>query len=203
MDVDKTAFYPRLLRILEDLSTAHFVSIDFELSGIASRQPGSGRQKQTLQERYVETKAAAERYRILQIGLTCVGQIDESGEERYVFKTSNFPLNPSFDEDLDLERIFSFQSGAVDFLLKNNFNLSEPFTRGVPYLSRDEEEMAKQRAKERQDKSRFDDIELADDDVDTLRFLEKVRGEIKDWRKGGKSEELTIVSQHLGTNYGW
>jgi poly(A)-specific ribonuclease len=181
MDVDKVAFYPRLLQILEDLSTAHFVSLDFEFSGISSRQPGGGRQKQTLQERYAETKEAAERYRILQIGLTCVGQNDEPGQEEYVLKPLNFPLNPSFDEELDLERIFSFQSGAVDFLLKNNFNLSEPFTRGVPYLSRDEEKMAKQKAKERQDKSRFDVIELSENDVETRQFLEKVRGEINEY----------------------
>jgi poly(A)-specific ribonuclease len=193
MDVDKVAFYPRLLQILEDLSTAHFVSLDFELSGIPSSRP-AGRRKQTLQERYAETKEAAERYRILQVGLTCVGQNDGSGQEGYMVKPYNLPLNPSFDEDLDLERIFSFQSGAVDFLLKNNFNISEPFTRGVPYLSGDEEEKAKQKAQERQDKSRFDDIQLPEDDVETFRFLDKVRGEINEWKRLGKSEELSIVS---------
>jgi poly(A)-specific ribonuclease len=122
-----------------------------------------------------------------------VGQNDGPGQEAYILKPFNFPLNPSFDDDLDLERIFSFQSGAVGFLLKNNFNLSEPFTRGVPYLSRDEEKMAKQKAKKRQDKSRFDDIQLPEDDVETFRFLEKVRGEINGWRETGKSGELTIV----------
>lgn len=201
MDVDKVAFYPRLLTLLEDLSNAHFVSLDFELSGIASKQPGTSRQKQTIQERYVEAKEAAERYRIIQVGLTCVGQCDDAGAEEYVVKTSNFPLNPSLDLDvgkeLDLERIFSFQSGAVDFLLKNNFDLSQPFTRGVSYLSRVEAMTAKQKAEERGDKSRFDDIEIADNDVQTTQFLEKVRSEIKEWRKAGNSDELLIVSQKL------
>lgn len=201
MDVDKTAFYPRLLSILEDLSNAHFVSLDFELSGIASKQPGTSRQKQTIQERYAEAKDAAERYRIIQVGLTCVGQCDDAGTEEYVVKTSNIPLNPSLDLDvgkeLDLERIFSFQSGAVDFLLKNNFDLSQPFTRGVSYLSRVEAMEAKQNAKERGNKNRFDDIKIAEDDVQTTQFLEKVRREIREWKKDGKSEELLIVSQKM------
>ncbi|TID15178.1 CAF1-domain-containing protein [Venturia nashicola] len=201
MDVDKTAFYPRLLTILEDISNAHFVSLDFELSGIASKQPGTSRQNQTLQERYAEAKEAAERYRIIQVGLTCVGQSDDAGAEEYVVKTSNFPLNPSLELDvgkeLDLERIFSFQSGAVDFLLKNNFDFSQPFARGVSYLSRVEAITAKQNAKDRGDKSRFDDIEIAENDVQTTQFLEKVRSEIKQWRKDGKSDELLIMSRTL------
>lgn len=201
MDVDKVAFYPRLLTILEDLSNAHFVSLDFELSGIASKQPGTSRQKQTIQDRYVEAKEAAERYRIIQVGLTCVGQCDDAGAEEYVVKTSNFPLNPSLDLDvgkeLDLERIFSFQSGAVDFLLRNNFDLSQPFTRGISYLSRVEAITAKQKAKDRGDKSRFDDIEIAEDDVQTTQFLDKVRSEIKEWQKDSKSDELLIVSRNL------
>ncbi|KAE9990704.1 hypothetical protein EG327_001051 [Venturia inaequalis] len=201
MDVDKVAFYPRLLTILEDLSNAHFVSLDFELSGIASKQPGTSRQKQTIQDRYVEAKEAAERYRIIQVGLTCVGQCDDAGAEEYVVKTSNFPLNPSLDLDvgkeLDLERIFSFQSGAVDFLLRNNFDLSQPFTRGISYLSRVEAITAKQKAKDRGDKSRFDDIEIAEDDVQTTQFLDKVRSEIKEWQKDSKSDELLIMSRTL------
>lgn len=199
MDIDKIAFYPRLLSILEDLSNAHFVSLDFEFSGIASKKPGASRQRQTIQERYAEAKEAAERYRIIQVGLTCVNQCDDVGEEQYSVKTFNFPLNPSLDldvgKDLDLERIFSFQSGAVDFLLKNNFDFSQTFSRGVSYLSRVEEATAKQKAEERGDKSMYNDIEITQDDLQTTQFLEKVKNEIKEWKKDGKSDELLIVSQ--------
>jgi poly(A)-specific ribonuclease len=194
MDVGKVAFYPRLLRVLEGLSEAHFVAIDFELSGISTKKSGGASQEKSLQERYTETKEAAEKYRILQIGLTCVGQNDEPGHEGYMVKTYNFPLNPSFEnKELNLERDFSFQSGAVDFLHKQNFDFSLPFTRGVYYLSRGEAEMAKQKAKELQDK-RFDDIEIPKDDVDTHRFFQKVRSEIDEWLKDSNSEELCIVS---------
>jgi poly(A)-specific ribonuclease len=83
MEVTGDGFFPLLPRILEDLSSAVFVAVDFEFSGVsrkAARPAGSKERtgKQTLQERYTETKRAAERYQILQMGITCVLQ-DELG----------------------------------------------------------------------------------------------------------------------------
>ena len=78
--------------MLRALANAHFVAIDLELSGIQSKtihrpkavENGSneGRSsggKQTLQERYEEAKEAAERYQILQVGLTIVSEDTETG----------------------------------------------------------------------------------------------------------------------------
>jgi len=193
MDVDRVAFQPRLLQILESLSQAHFVSIDLELSGVSSK-PAAARNTQTLQARYAELKQAAERYQVLQIGLT-FAHYDED-RQIYVLRPYNFPLNPLFDEDLDLERIFSFQSGAVDFLLSHGFNLEEPFKNGVPYLSRDEEKLAKQKAKDREDKSRFADIELQENDIQAIDFMNKIRQETNQWLKTGKphNDWFSIVS---------
>lgn len=136
MEVDKFSFYPLLVDILTDISEAHFVAIDLELSGVPSKQSGAGNAttgKPTLQERYLETKEAAERYQILQIGLTCVKQDVENG--KYVLKPYNFDLNPLIEQrGLDIERIFSFQSGAVEFLLKVGFDMSRPFHAGVSTL---------------------------------------------------------------------
>ena len=188
MDVDGVSFPGRLLSILEALSESHFVSLDFELSGVTSKS--RARQKQTIQERYAETKQAAERYQILQVGLTCVCQ-DES-TNTYTLRPYNFPINPSFGEDLDLERIFSFQSGAVDFLRKNNFNFAIPFEDGVPYLSREEEQLAKQKFKERGNRTVFEDIQIAEDDLLSTLFLAKVRGEVCGWLNT-EVEELEIV----------
>ncbi|MCJ1308345.1 hypothetical protein MMC25_001998 [Agyrium rufum] len=96
MEVSRYAFNAELPNILHAISNAHFVSIDLELSGIhtkpklkwntARQQPGqqgtqNGQQqdaaryaggKQSMQQRYAEAKEAAEKYHILQIGLTCV-----------------------------------------------------------------------------------------------------------------------------------
>lgn len=77
MDINGNNFRAILPKILEAISRAHFVSFDLELSGIPGRQTGRG--KQTLQERYADTKKAAERYQILQLGLTCVEENNERG----------------------------------------------------------------------------------------------------------------------------
>lgn len=190
MDVDKIAFPSRLLLILEALSECHFVSLDFEFSGVSSKP--ISRQKQSIQERYAETKESAEKYQILQIGLTCA--IQDMAKEAYILKPFNIPLSPVFDEDLDIERQFCFQSGAVEFLLRNSFNFNISFEDGVPYLSRDEEEVAKAKFKARSDKGRFEDIEIVDSDTLTLVFLKKVRGEIWEWLERGKGDSVEIVS---------
>ena len=79
MDVDCFNLRAQLPSILKAISRSRFVSLDLELSGIPSRHakktkdhPRDEGGKQTLQERYAETKDAAERFQILQLGLTCV-----------------------------------------------------------------------------------------------------------------------------------
>lgn len=74
MDITRHTFHLHLRSMLEDISRAHFVAIDLEFTGIARQQNYNKAKdfKQTLQERYAETRSAAERYQILQVGLTCV-----------------------------------------------------------------------------------------------------------------------------------
>ena len=86
MDVKGNDFRRHLPSILADISRAYFVSLDLELSGIPNRQkhharaPGDfGTGKQTLQERYQDIKRAAERYQILQLGITCVEEDRQRG----------------------------------------------------------------------------------------------------------------------------
>ncbi|KAK4540188.1 hypothetical protein LTR36_009686 [Oleoguttula mirabilis] len=180
MEVDKVSFYPLLLDIFTDISEAHFVAIDLELSGVPSKGMRADPGKPTLQQRYRETKEAAERYQILQIGITCVKQDTDSG--KYILTPYNFDLNPIIEErGLDIERIFSFQSGAVEFLLKVGFDLAKPFSRGVPYLSRLECGEARDKHAKRQDKSAMADIQIKPTEVESLAFLERVRGLISAW----------------------
>lgn len=179
MDVDKTSFYPLLPDILTDISTAHFVTIDLELSGIPTKDPAAG--KPTLQQRYLETKEAAERYQILQIGLTCVEQDVENN--KYILKPYNFDLSPIINErGLDVERIFSFQSGAAEFLLKVGFDIGRPFTHGVPYLNREESKTARDKHTKRNDKNSMADIFIKPTEIESLAFLSRVRNEITNWQ---------------------
>lgn len=85
MDVNGRTFQSHLPSILGAISRSHFISFDLELSGIPGKQfknKPTGQfedGKQTLQQRYAETKAAAERYHVLQLGLTCVEEDRDRG----------------------------------------------------------------------------------------------------------------------------
>jgi poly(A)-specific ribonuclease len=70
MDIGATSFAEYLPILLSDISSSCFVAIDFELSGLSFPPSAPQNKTQTVQERYAETKEAAERYQILQVGLT-------------------------------------------------------------------------------------------------------------------------------------
>ncbi|KAI5246572.1 CAF1-domain-containing protein [Aureobasidium subglaciale] len=199
MDIDKISFPTRLLDVLEAIAEAHFVSFDLELSGVpvkgqAKEKPG----KPSLQERYLETKRAAEQFQILQIGITCVK--DDVLQNAYVCKPFNFNLSPIIEERLDFDRTFSFHSGAAEFLLGVGFKFDLPFTSGVPYLSRDEAQLAGDRAAARDDKSSFTDIEIKPEDVQALEFLRRVRSEVDDWLETGQPSAHSVVIAPLESN---
>ncbi|KAK3067799.1 hypothetical protein LTR53_015110 [Teratosphaeriaceae sp. CCFEE 6253] len=180
MDVDNVSFYPLLLDLLTDISEAHFVAIDLELSGVVTKGANNGTGKPSLQHRYLETKEAAERYQILQFGVTCVSQ--DVASQKYIFKPYNFDICPIIAEKgVDIERIFSFQSGAAEFLLKTGFDLARPFKHGVPYLSRAETREARDKHAKRQDKSAMADIQIKPTEIESLAFLQRVRDELSAW----------------------
>ncbi|KAF2834403.1 CAF1-domain-containing protein [Patellaria atrata CBS 101060] len=183
MDVTRISFPARLLEVLEALSESTFVALDLELSGIPVQKPRNA-QKQTMEERYQEVKAAAERFQILQIGLTCV--FEDLQENKYTLKPYNFNLCPILDEKLDIEREFSYSSGAVEFLLSHGFHMELPFTMGVPYLSREEAKLAKLLAYERFDSSSYETITIDPSDIHSLAFINQLREDIQSWEKTGK-----------------
>ncbi len=86
MDINLSNFHARLPSLLRAVSDAHFIAIDLELSGIPGHQihkPRVGGNqtggKATLQERYEDTKKAAEKYQVLQLGMTCVEEHKDRG----------------------------------------------------------------------------------------------------------------------------
>jgi poly(A)-specific ribonuclease len=196
MDINKYNFYPQIIDILTAISRAHFVAVDLELSGVPSKDSLSTKVgKQTLQQRYLETKEAAERYQILQIGLTCVEQDVESN--KYILRPYNFDLCPIINERLDVERIFSVQSGAAEFLLRNGFDMNKPFCDGVPYLTKSEAKTAREKHAKRQDKTALADIVVRPTEIESIAFLQRVREEIDAWktsRKRDTPEYLNINS---------
>lgn len=192
MDVNKISFPSRLLDVLVAISEAHFVAFDLELSGVPVKPHGSRAGRPSLQQRYLETKRAAEQYTILQIGLTCVKE--EADRGLYSLKPFNFNLNPVVEEPrLDIDRNFTFHSGAVEFLLGVGFKIDLPFTSGVPYLSHPEAKLAEERAAARQDKSNFADIQLKAEDTESLELLRVVRLAISEWKKTGEPSLNSFV----------
>lgn len=196
MEVDATSFPYHLLGLLIHISEADFVSFDLELSGIPSRlpnkQPRLGGGRLTLEERYAETKEGADRYQILQVGITCA-RFDYL-TNNYVLRPYNINISPLISERLDIEREVTFQSGAVSFLLSNGFDMSKPFTQGVQYLSREEAALAKQKTWDRLDnKNPPADMQLKAEDVESLDFMRRAREAIAQWMKT-KSTSLDITT---------
>lgn len=91
MDVPQAKLPSVALRILQEVADSHFVSFDFEFSGVAARR-ANRTGKLTLQETYEDAKAAAEKYQILQVGLTIVQEDVRKG--RYIVRPYNFNLSP-------------------------------------------------------------------------------------------------------------
>lgn len=70
MEITKLTWELARPELLENIHSATYIALDLELSGIsttADRARKSG--KSTLEERYAETKRAAEKYQVLQVGL--------------------------------------------------------------------------------------------------------------------------------------
>lgn len=183
MDVNRTSFPAVLPTLLRDISKSHCIAFDLELSGIpTNRRRGTDEGRQTLEDRYQEVKKAAEQFHILQIGLTCVEQ--DENKDKYLLRCYNFNLSPlMLDDSLDIERTFSYSSGAVDFLLSHGYQMDAPFKEGIPYLSKEDAKLAKQRGMLRWDKTSIPDIKIKSTDFKAIGFMQRVRGEVREWQQ--------------------
>ncbi|RDW59480.1 hypothetical protein BP6252_12567 [Coleophoma cylindrospora] len=204
MDVDRSNFTKHLLPLLKQISRASFVTFDLEMSGINARPkhiatPADGRDpgKPTLQQQYQETKEAAETFQVLQLGITLLEEDHE--REMYIARPYNFHLSPLFihGDRLDIDRKFSFSSSACDFLLKNNFDFGKIFEKGIPYLSRHEEQDARERFVDRVNGSKRGDIIIQPSEPETLNFYRNARKTIGDWiQDSSKSKDKFVNIQN-------
>lgn len=86
-----------------------------------------------------------------------------------------------------MERTFSFSSSACDFLTKNHFDFGKVFKEGVPYLSREEEEVLREQEKSRLDKqSKIPDVVIPANEPTTLEFYRAARQKLSAWVKDKK-----------------
>ncbi|KGO65592.1 Ribonuclease CAF1 [Penicillium italicum] len=185
MDVTAVSFPDCLPSILNDISASCFVSIDFELSGVVFKPNTPQSRPQTVQERYVEAKAAAERYQILQVGLTTCHEDKENAT--YTLKPYNINLSPITQHEMDVNRDWTFGSRSMEFLLANHFSIDHMCTFGVRYLSREEEKLAIRRATEKcYSRNPVQVVDIKKDDYESLEFLEAVRVSVNEWLAQGE-----------------
>ncbi|KAL4807539.1 ribonuclease H-like domain-containing protein [Aspergillus unguis] len=180
MDVTSQTFPYHLAKMLDDLANSVFVSIDLEFSGIATAQQGKAGPPQTIQQRYQEVKVSAEKYQVLQVGLTFCHEDAEAA--KYTLKPYNMYISPIIDRRLEVERDWSFQSSAVEFLLDNKFNMDSLYRTGIQYISREEEARAILKAVERgKTASAHSSMDVKETDYESLEFLQLVRQLINEW----------------------
>ncbi|KAE8454123.1 hypothetical protein EG329_005047 [Mollisiaceae sp. DMI_Dod_QoI] len=188
MDIDSAHFRQQLLPILKAISGASIITFDLEMSGIATRPKFSAGDRShnvgkiTLQQQYAEMKSAAEKYQVLQIGITCISEDHE--RDYYLARPYNFTLSPLEADgvDLRLNRDFTFSSSASGFLAKNGFDFGKVFKEGVPYLSRNEEIGRVKEYKQRADwTNQIPDIIVTAEDHNTMDFLQSARLTVTAW----------------------
>jgi poly(A)-specific ribonuclease len=80
MDIPNPLFSNELVKIIQLIADSHFVALDLEFSGIATRRNRGGKSRLPLQQVYKDTKEAAKQYQILQVGLTIVEENAQKGE---------------------------------------------------------------------------------------------------------------------------
>lgn len=81
MEVNRKDYWRKhLLPILQHISKASYVAFDLEFSGIKSTQRRTNEAgKPSLQQLYEENREVAEKFTIVQVGITCVEENLEKG----------------------------------------------------------------------------------------------------------------------------
>lgn len=94
------------------------------------------------------------------------------------------------------------KSVAVEFLLENKFHMEALYKDGVPYLSREEADLAMARATERRDRVGVrTSLDVKETDYESLQFLKAVRRVIDDWLALGKVCRFPNSSEQMRMAY--
>ena len=95
----------------------------------------------------------------------------------YIIRSYNFFVNPIPYKRIRLERDWTFQSGAIEFLMNNSFDFDALYRHGIHYLSHKEEE-EKLRQWAAADAVERRDMPKKEDD---LPLLEHMKDVVKSW----------------------
>lgn len=158
MDVTKENFIELLPEITETIRTCEFIAIDTELSGLMRER--SSNRFDLPEERFAKTVESSRGYFIMQFGLSCFSRIKE---RHYDNRTYNFYIFPQANEGYgDIDRTFSLQAHAIQFLTQHNFDFNKLFKHGVSYLTYQEKQQLTSRLKQelKKDKQKAGDSQI-------------------------------------------
>jgi DNA polymerase III epsilon subunit-like protein len=129
--VSRATFPGVLERIRTIGKEAAFFSLDTEFTGY--KQDDRDEYFDTVQQRYKKKKSVAERYLVVQMGLSAFVWDAALGD--YKAYTWNIHIYPSM---LQVDRIFSCDAASLSFLRSHNLDFNQ-WLDGVPFLAIDQE----------------------------------------------------------------
>lgn len=151
MDVTNLNFIKLLPEIIETIRGCDFIAIDTELSGLMRNR--SKNRFDLPEERFAKDVESSRGYFILQFGLSC---FSKCADQHYTDRTYNFYIFPQKNnwEPGDIDRTFSLQAHAIQFLIENSFDFNKLFKHGLSYLTFKEKKMVTERLKQEQKRAK-------------------------------------------------
>jgi len=131
MDITNENFLSKLPEIRETIQGCDFIAIDTELSGLMRERMLN--RFDLPEERFSKALEYSRGYFIMQFGLSCFTKIDDL---KYSSRTYNIYIFPQPHKQYgDIDRTFSIQVHAIQFLTEHNFDFNKLFRHGVSYLT--------------------------------------------------------------------
>jgi poly(A)-specific ribonuclease len=150
MQVNKDNFELLLPRIVNDIKSCDFISIDCEFTGLGLEKSQRNDILDSVQDRYVRVASVASKFLPIQIGIALFSY--SPSLERYVAKPYNFYVFPrAGNRQFGLDRSFQCQIGSLEFLESCGFNWNEWIKNGVSFMNKDHEERIKLRLNQQQE----------------------------------------------------
>jgi poly(A)-specific ribonuclease len=206
MEVTRDNFATSLALLKEAVAKADVIAIDTELSGLNDFGDRSD-MLDTLDDRFLKLKSAAERFLVLQFGVSTFEWVEKANGANqnngyYVAKPFNFYVFPSKTvpstdseavatlSSVLRDTVFSSQSSSLDFLVANNFDFNKCFYKGITYLSPAEEDIARAKAQVRSASFIAENDIVIDDSNRT--FVTQFLNDIKEWLQNGKDPRFLV-----------
>lgn len=131
MDITNLNFLELLPEISEKIKECDFIAIDTEMSGLLRDRCNN--RFDLVEERFKKAVDSSKGYFILQFGLSCFTKCDSL---HYRNSTYNFYIFPQATEGYgDIDRTFSIQAHAIQFLSEHGFDFNRLFKHGLSYLT--------------------------------------------------------------------